>query len=590
MNDRLFTPASLFLLTVCSLILISGILTPVRAQIQAPDLICIDNDTLVWTTPANTCGPFRGYIVFGSQNENGPFNPIDTVVNAQQTTYFHEAAGGDLWYYYLTSDHDCPGLTPLTSDTLDNRIPEIGPLLSASVDRNTVILNWSPSPSPETIGYIISRNTSAGTTIIDTVFNQTTYTDIEAAANDKAETYFVTAIDACGNTSLVATPHTTMFLQGGEIDACEQSIAFSWTPYAGWDNGVERYEILVNLNSAGTTFTVDGSTDGATTQYAFNKADQGEIYCFAVRAYEADGTNTAESNIICEVADVIQPIRELIITNTSFNANNDVAVTWRWNANAQLTEATLLRSVDNGSFTPIHNINVSAPLSAENTFTDANVPDGAGALCYRVETVDLCGDGAESNAGCTINLTAVSDGQGANRVNWTPFDFGQSTSLSYELFRVQGGAATSVATLNGNETTFLDQVDLTGGASGTICYYVVATATLTLPGSGQQSVTTRSNTACTEESSKIYIPNAFAPDGVNTEFRAYLQFGDPAEFLLEVYDRWGNKVFAGQSVDQAWDGTKDGQDLPSGVYVYRLFIQQNNGNTIERAGSVALIR
>lgn len=561
-----------------------------KAQIEAPFLVCIDNDTLVWETPVNTCGTFRGYIIQASQDMAGPYAPLDTILNQNQTTYFHAAAGaGGTWYYYLESDFDCPGLSRLTSDTLDNRIPELGPLLSASVISRDVVLTWAPSPSPETSGYIIARNTSSGTTIIDTVYDQTTYTDFNSNAVDMPETYFVTAIDRCGNTSLVGTPHTTMRLQAGEVDPCTQSISFSWTPYVGWDNGVGQYEIVAYSNSEPTP-TVVGSTAGAVTNYTFLNADKGETYCFTIRAVEAGGTSTATSNYICEIADVVQPIRELTIDNATVNENGAVAVTWRWNDNAQLTRAVLTRSVNNGPFENIHTIDVTPPLNGQNMFTDSDPPLSQGPVCYRIETTDECGAQATSNVGCTINVTAVSDGQGSNQVSWTPFDFGKSDLLGYELFRVVGGAAQSVGTFGGNETSFLDQVDLSGGASGTICYYVVANAEIVESGGAVSPIATRSNLACTEQSTAVYIPNAFAPNGVNTEFRAYLQFGDPMEYLLQVYDRWGNQVFQAQSIDQGWDGAKDGQDLPAGVYIYRLVLKQSNGNVIERAGSVALIR
>ena len=561
--------------------------TRLQAQIQAPALICIDNDTLVWETPVNTCGAFQGYIILASQNEEGPYMPLDTIRNQNETTYFHQDAGGNAWYYYLESDFDCPGLSRLTSDTLDNRIPEIGPLLSVTVQSRDVVLDWAPSPSPETAGYIISKNTSAGTITIDTVYNQTTYTDFNTNATERVETYFVTAIDRCGNTSLVGAPHSTMLLESGEINPCLQSIELSWTPYIGWDNGPERYEILIYSNG---NDPIIGSTGGNTTSYTFDQINDGEIYCFTIRAIEAGGNYSALSNAVCEGPEVVQPIRELFIPNVSFNDNESVTVNWHWNTNAQLTQATLLRSLDNGPFSPVQSIDLSGPRLTENTFTDTNLPSGEGQICYRVETLDECGATAESNVGCTINISAISDGQGSNQISWTPFDFDQTNTLNYELFRVEGGSAQSVSILNGNESSFLDQTDLSNNASGITCYYVIANAEIALPNGSISQVATRSNLACTEQSSAIYIPNAFAPAGINTEFRAYLQFGLPAEFRLEVYDRWGNKVFQGQSIDQGWDGTKNGQDLPSGVYVYRLLLTQNNGNVIEKAGSVALIR
>ncbi len=560
-----------------------------QAQIQPPLFLCVDNDTLVWEPPVNNCGSFQGYIIQGSQNEGGPYNPVDTITDPMQNSFFHEEAAGTVWYYYLESDYDCPGFNRIPSDTLDNRIPGLAPLLSASVEGEEVVLKWTPSPSPETFAYIVRRNTTAGTVTIDTVYSETTYTDTNAAPEAQVETYFITALDQCGNTSLVSAPHSTMLLEAGEVIECDQTISFSWSPYVGWDNGPERYEIWVFQNGSSPIF--EGQVDGNTTRYTFEDADDGQEYCFIIRAVETEGGNEANSNVICQTVSVVQPIRELIIDNITFKENSEgVEIGWRWNANAALAEAVLLRSVDNGPFAPINNISLSNPLTANNAIEDLDLPADAGSVCYRVETIDDCGDPAVSNIACTIHLTAVSDGQGGNRLNWTPLELGSANILNYEIFRVQSGLPSLVETLDQSANSFDDEASPDANPSGVICYYVVAQAETTTTSGGFDRIASRSNIACTELSSAIYIPNAFAPEGLNTEFRAYLQFGNPSEYLLQIYDRWGNQVFQAQSIEQAWDGTSNGRDMPSGVYIYRLTMTQANGNLIERSGTVNLVR
>ena len=146
-------------------------------QILAPSLQCVVNDSLFWEPATNTCGPFVSYEVFGSTQADGPYSLLSTITDPAQTVYFHSTANNQVWYYYLTSPHNCPGEQLMTSDTLDNLIPLPGPLEYVSVINGNVEISWTPSPSPETIGYIISRNTAMGTTILDTVYNGTFYLD-----------------------------------------------------------------------------------------------------------------------------------------------------------------------------------------------------------------------------------------------------------------------------------------------------------------------------------------------------------------------------------------------------------------------------
>ncbi len=44
---------------------------------------------------------------------------------------------------------------------------------------------------------------------------------------------------------------------------------------------------------------------------------------------------------------------------------------------------------------------------------------------------------------------------------------------------------------------------------------------------------------------------------------------------VQIYDRWGKRVFYSKGYDQPWDGTSDGKELPMESYHY--VIDLNNG-------------
>lgn len=68
------------------------------------------------------------------------------------------------------------------------------------------------------------------------------------------------------------------------------------------------------------------------------------------------------------------------------------------------------------------------------------------------------------------------------------------------------------------------------------------------------------------------FPNVITPnnDGINDFFRLTDQESLPCmfQFELEVYNRWGMRVYSNPEPDFAWDGTFEGNDLPQGVYYY----------------------
>ena len=90
----------------------------------------------------------------------------------------------------------------------------------------------------------------------------------------------------------------------------------------------------------------------------------------------------------------------------------------------------------------------------------------------------------------------------------------------------------------------------------------------------------------------FYMPNAFTPngDGVNDFIEVY---GNKEEFTylsVDIYDRWGEKVFESTDAGFKWDGTYRGTPLPPGVYVYMLAITFRSGQSISNKGGITLIR
>ena len=69
---------------------------------------------------------------------------------------------------------------------------------------------------------------------------------------------------------------------------------------------------------------------------------------------------------------------------------------------------------------------------------------------------------------------------------------------------------------------------------------------------------------------KVYIPNAFTPngDGTNDTFIGYADFTD--EFIFRVYDRWGKVIFTTSTSPIVWDGKYNGVPVQVGVYNWRL--------------------
>jgi len=89
---------------------------------------------------------------------------------------------------------------------------------------------------------------------------------------------------------------------------------------------------------------------------------------------------------------------------------------------------------------------------------------------------------------------------------------------------------------------------------------------------------------------KLYVPNAFSPnrDGVNDVFRA--SYGENiTKFKMEIYNRWGQKVFESDDMGKGWDGTYR-QNMLGGVFVWIIKYDTIDLKNQIMKGTVVLVR
>lgn len=89
----------------------------------------------------------------------------------------------------------------------------------------------------------------------------------------------------------------------------------------------------------------------------------------------------------------------------------------------------------------------------------------------------------------------------------------------------------------------------------------------------------------------LAVPNAFTPngDGYNDRFRP-LFVGYQKIRFFRIYNRYGQEMFNSSNIDDAWDGTFNGQPQELGVYYWILGVTDRFGKEIQEKGDVTLIR
>lgn len=101
-----------------------------------------------------------------------------------------------------------------------------------------------------------------------------------------------------------------------------------------------------------------------------------------------------------------------------------------------------------------------------------------------------------------------------------------------------------------------------------------------------------------EEFCQPLMPTGFTPGsttGQNDSFELLTPFGCTLEIeRVEIFNRWGEKVFEGFGNDFSWDGVFNGQPAQQGLYLwsieYVFFDDQGNTGEQSRGGSIFLVR
>jgi gliding motility-associated-like protein len=153
--------------------------------------------------------------------------------------------------------------------------------------------------------------------------------------------------------------------------------------------------------------------------------------------------------------------------------------------------------------------------------------------------------------------------------------------------------ATSTNTVTPITYTSSNTAVATVSAAGVIHIVGIGSTTITASQSGNANYTAATpqsqSFTVTPIASVVNIYNTFSPngDGVNDlwnipDLAAYPQC------LVNVYNRYGTKIFQSRGYAKAWDGNYKGGKVPAGVYYYVINLDNTNTNVL--SGYVAVIR
>jgi gliding motility-associated-like protein len=379
--------------------------------------------------------------------------------------------------------------------------------------------------------------------------------------------YRLSAYDDCGNT-----------LRSNEV--CSETIIatalnnqnkVNWSSYSG--NTFFRYLLYRNGQPLDTLVS--------SAPYLDNNVRCGTTYCYSIVTEIVETTNAGAriqsiSDTSCVKAKSTN-IPSAIVNLNSTITGSSVKLTWDKPVAFSALQYQILRSVNGGSFS-------TYATSVVNTYTDNSADVNATQYCYQVNYTDSCGNPSVSGATtCPVLLQGNEVGSGIIDLSWSSYSGCSNGIQDYTLLILNPSDNTIKSSVNmGLNNSYTDNTADPNAVS--LKYQIKATC------SSPDINTSLSNIFEINHNLKLFMPDAFTPngDGENDVFipkGKYVQ-----DFKMTIFNRWGEIVFYTDKFSEGWDGNYKGNQATSDAYAYMIEAVDYFGKTVNRKGTVTLLR
>jgi len=531
--------------------------------------------TINWYLYTDTCNKFDKILIYGRQDPDSSFRPIDSIKYNTNNYVFLNGFNFLSGSFFIEYVSNCPGRTISFSDTMvvDVIRPPVTQPDSVSVlSDGSVVVGWSTIPAilySDTKSFLLNVVKGSKIFPIDTVYRNQGNSGVvkNSGANVGPVTYSLAAVDSCDNISPVGPSHTTIFLEAGQ-DSCKYTVTLSWLPYLGWGTSVKYYEVYYSLDSS-KGYKLYGNATG--TNFTLSDLLNFKKYFFFVRAVKNSSTRITSSSNRITLTTQFQKVFNYVYIKTVSVVGNSIQVDWATSNDNEVGYFELYRGKNTGQMKLITRINGGGLVNGLYTYVDSDVDPSTDIWFYKVIVYNTCGHEAGiSNIPHNILLNLTKVGRTKN-LTWNMYDQWSGGVFLYNVLRtVENSNPTSQ--LIGFESplglSYTDVDSFSDYVRPGVCYQIKA-----LEGDSDKfgfRAESFSNTVCYIDPPIVFIPNAFVPDeGVNKVFKPVVSLTDTVNSVMSIYNRWGELIFKTNHIIEGWDGkTKDGNWAPSNVYMY----------------------
>ncbi|NUM32053.1 MAG: gliding motility-associated C-terminal domain-containing protein [Bacteroidetes bacterium] len=288
------------------------------------------------------------------------------------------------------------------------------------------------------------------------------------------------------------------------------------------------------------------------------------------------------SYLVSSVQESETPITpSTVITATVIN-NKDVSVHWLKSIEPDFGSYSVYRSTNKDSLEfeyikEINNLN-------DTFFVDNQVDVQNQSFCYSIVVNNRCGmSSKKSNIGCNIVLKGVSE-PFYHKLNWQPYRKWDAGVASYSLLRsVDTGTMKEIITTPPIYTNYDDyNLDYDWGG-----YWYSVLANENTKGYNAQS---QSNSIYLIQPPLLHVPNVFTKnnDGLNETWGFVPVF--VKTYHMQVYNRWGEKVFDSENKKEDWDGNYLEKTKGTEVFIWQVTYTGWDRSTHYQKGTVTVVK
>ena len=390
--------------------------------------------------------------------------------------------------------------------------------------------------------------------------DQTVTYELSGASGEiKVKGFFDNAFTNCNEQTLIVDPQTITPTSVDQMLVATACLGESYIEVSGSNfNANHLYEVTYSSDDAGFSRAYIGAIDEPINYYEISQPIIGETVCIRLNTL-----NSCDSTILffeerCLASEVNTSIQN---SYASYSGSNNLISSGNVTGLLELSQSLTDEFIKTLEF---NEQTITQPIS---NFRPTN---------YKITEIDSCGNRFDSVFVSPPFLTLTDKKLQSNTVNISaisPVNNLGNSSDSILLYNLDSSIVIHIP--------YQEQFNVPGNIGENV--------RMRLSYSYGNDTLIYSNEIQTDVSIRIYVPDAFTPngDGLNDNL---VIFGLPTQqFQFSIYDRWGNII---HKTDQnpVWDG-KDGKErVMEGNYLYKISFELENGELKSQVGTFTILR